>query len=250
MLLTVLGCYGPYPPAGGACSGYLIEEDGFHILLDCGNGVLSRLQHYLPFWELDGVIVSHLHSDHISDLMIMRYGLIFAQGRNFRREPLSLYAPPDPAGEYARLIYKEAYNLQPLHESQILNLGPFTVRFAKTVHSMPCFAVRLESSRGVLVYSGDTEFYQGLSDFAVEADIFICEANLQNEDMGSNPGNHLSAYQAAVLAKGAGVKRLLLTHHHAEKDIKVGLAEAGEVYPAAEAAVEGGRYPVGEDSLT
>jgi len=43
MQLALLGCYGPYPPAGGACSGYLVSEDGYNLLLDCGNGVMSRL---------------------------------------------------------------------------------------------------------------------------------------------------------------------------------------------------------------
>ena len=44
MELTVLGSHSPYAPANGACSGYLLNIDGFHIMLDCGNGSFSRLQ--------------------------------------------------------------------------------------------------------------------------------------------------------------------------------------------------------------
>ncbi len=80
MRLTVLGgVWPPYPPAGGACSGYLLENDGDRILIDCGNGVLSRLQKYLAPWELDAIVISHLHNDHISDLFILRYAQLLAQ---------------------------------------------------------------------------------------------------------------------------------------------------------------------------
>ncbi len=248
MFLTILGCYGPYPPAGGACSGYLVEEDGFRILLDCGNGTLSRLQKYLPFWELDAVLVSHLHSDHTSDLMVMRYGLDLAQHRSLRSGPLPLYAPPEPAAEYARIAYKEAYSLHPLQVGEVLALGPFNITFDSTVHALPCFAMRIESSKATLVYSGDTETYPGLAAFAKDADLFLCEANFQNADMDQNPPNHLSAAQAADIAKEAGAKRLLLTHHHAEKDLRVSLEEAKAKFPGAEAAVEGTRYSVGEEN--
>ena len=72
MKMTILGCYGPYPAAGGACSGYLVQEAGCTILLDCGNGVLSRMQEHIDFLQLDAALISHLHADHLSDLMILR----------------------------------------------------------------------------------------------------------------------------------------------------------------------------------
>jgi len=81
MKLTVLGCCGPYPAAGGACSGYLLEEDGYRVLIDCGNGVLSRLQQHLKSWELEAVLLSHLHFDHTADLMVLRYALDYARAR-------------------------------------------------------------------------------------------------------------------------------------------------------------------------
>ncbi|MEW5786077.1 MAG: MBL fold metallo-hydrolase [Bacillota bacterium] len=245
MELVVLGCYGPYPPAGGACSGYLIEEDGCRVLLDCGNGVLSRLQQHLDFWALDAVVLSHLHSDHAADLFIMRYGLDLAQARGRRAGPLPLYAPPEPAAEIARLPYKEAYRINPAGAGGApLLIGPFSFTFQETVHALPCLAVRVASPKGVLVYSGDTEYYDGLAGFARGADLFLCEANFQEEDMARQPPNHLSAAQAARIAAGAGVQKLLLTHLHPERDPAVSVQEAGVHYAGAMAAREGGRYRV------
>lgn len=245
MELTVLGCYGPYPAAGGACSGYLLEEDGCRVLLDCGNGVLSRLQQYMSFKELEAILVSHLHSDHIADLLIMRYGLEMALHREERKEPLPLYAPPQPAGEYERLSYKSAYRLEALSASQPLKIGPFHFTFHETLHALPCLAMRVETRRGTLVYSGDTEYYPGLAVFARGANLFLCEANFQNEDMAQGPPNHLSASQAAQIAAEAEVGRLLLTHLHPERERSVSLQEAEVHFQAVEAALEGVRYPVG-----
>ena len=54
--LTILGCYGPYPKAGGACSGYLLEDETTKILIDCGNGVLSRL--FLHFLQTPSTLMN------------------------------------------------------------------------------------------------------------------------------------------------------------------------------------------------
>ena len=69
MRITVLGKSPSWQDAGGACSGYLVEEDGFSLLLDCGNGVFSKLRHYCDYVDLDAVLISHLHADHFLDLI-------------------------------------------------------------------------------------------------------------------------------------------------------------------------------------
>ena len=53
----------------GACSGYLIEEDDTCLLLDCGNGVFSKLRRFRDYVDVDAVVISHLHADHILDLV-------------------------------------------------------------------------------------------------------------------------------------------------------------------------------------
>jgi len=243
MQLTVLGCFGPYPPAGGACSGYLVREAGFNLLIDCGNGVLSRLQQHIGFRELDAVLLSHLHADHYSDIMIMRYGLEMAYNLGLRSEPLPLYAPAEPAAEFERLPYKNAYLVNAVADGEELKLGPFTIKFKIGVHAVPSLAMRIEAQSGVLVYSADTEYYKGLEELARGADLFLCEANYLEADIDAGLPNHLSADQAARIASAAGVKKLLLTHHHPERDTAVSLAEAVKHFPTAELAREGKSYP-------
>ena len=238
MQLSILGCYGPYPPAGGACSGYLLQENGCSILLDCGNGVLSRLQNYLAFWQLDAVLLSHLHADHFSDIMIMRYGLEMVYNRGSRSEPLPLYAPADPVSEFERLPYKNAYNVMSIADREEIIIGPFRISFRAGIHAVPSLSMRIESPSAILVYSGDTEYYRGLEDLAACADLFLCEANYSEADLDAGLPNHLSAAQAAKIAAKAKVKRLMLTHHHPERNPGLSLAAAAKHYPDVELAAE------------
>ena len=67
MRLTVLGCAGSFPGPESACSAYLVEAEGFRLLLDFGTGSLSALQRYAGLRAPDAIVLSHLHCDHILD---------------------------------------------------------------------------------------------------------------------------------------------------------------------------------------
>ena len=239
MRLVLLGCYGPYPPAGGACSGYLLQAEGCSVLLDCGNGVLSRLQQHLDFNRLDAILLSHLHADHYSDIMIMRYGLEIAVKEGVRPGPLPLYAPAEPVSEFERLPYKSAYHVRAIIPGEKLQLGAFCVNFTVGVHAVPSMVMRIEAGSKSLVYSGDTEYFSGLEEFASGADLFLCEANYLQSQVDQGLPNHLSAAQAGRAAAAAGVKKLLLTHHNPAGNPEAALSEARKEYPAALLAREG-----------
>ncbi|NLK51079.1 MAG: hypothetical protein GX295_01340 [Syntrophomonadaceae bacterium] len=76
MRITVLGCWSPYPRAGGACPGYLLEFFDYRLLLECGNGSFSHLQAVTDFRTLDGAIITHFHEDHAADLFCLRHALM------------------------------------------------------------------------------------------------------------------------------------------------------------------------------
>ncbi|MGI5876775.1 MAG: MBL fold metallo-hydrolase [Dethiobacteria bacterium] len=243
MKLTVLGSYGPYPAAGGACPGYLLEHEGYAVLLECGNGVISRLQQFIELSQLQAIVISHLHSDHCSDLFILRYALQFSRERGLLERPLPIFAPPEPAGEYLRLPYKDLYAVETLAEGQTLQLGPFTFLFLETKHPVLCYAMAISiQGEKRLVYSADTEYFPLLADFARGATLFLCEANLLEEDLQKGAANHLSAAQAATLAREAGVEALLLTHLHPSREPQLYLDEAGQVFENVGIAQEGVVY--------
>src|ERR1700743_1667483 len=68
MRLTVVGCSGSLPGPDSAASCYLIEAEGFRLVVDLGNGALGALQRYAPLTGVDAVCLSHLHADHCVDL--------------------------------------------------------------------------------------------------------------------------------------------------------------------------------------
>jgi ribonuclease BN (tRNA processing enzyme) len=247
MQLTVLGCYGPYPPAGGSCSGYLLQHEGTAVLLDCGNGVLSRLRYHLEPWQLDAVILSHLHSDHISDVMILRYAVMIHHAGG-GKAPLPVYAPEEPAEEFARLSYKEYLRAQAITAETSLQIGGIQFHFARGKHPYPSYFIAATAAGKKLVYSGDSADFAGMAHIIRGADVFLCEANYSREDLSGGGEYHMAAFQAARAAREAGVRRLVLTHHHPERDPQQNLAEAREIFPAAEIARPGSVYHLADKS--
>lgn len=254
MKLTVLGCWAPYPRAGGACSGYLLQEAGLNILLEAGSGSLSRLLSIIDFRRLDAVIVSHLHHDHYSDLFVLRYAIEGDRRDGSRDGPLPLFVPGAPAGEYGQLAgYHKAFITTPIESLEresleqdfavySLSIGGLKFRFAPTKHPVPGYSVAVGAPGG-LVFSGDTVRTKAIEYLAQNAGLFLCEASGQDSDAEAMRDMHLTAGQAGELARDAGVKRLLLTHfwpkydpavlgRQAEKTFKnpVELGREGETY--------------------
>ena len=205
MKLTILGNNGPYPCPGGACSGYLLTSDSgnTNLLIDCGTGTLANLSKVLSWDALDAVLLSHLHFDHMSDMLPMQYALQFHP----RAEALRVWAPMTPAPVRA-LLDVPAYALQPMEDVQI---GEFSVRFFPGRHPVQSFAMRFECDGAAFVYTGDTNEIEGLGRFAENADLLLADAGLSSADW-KIAAPHLSAAGCGRLARSANVKRLLLTH--------------------------------------
>ncbi|HOV80781.1 MAG TPA: MBL fold metallo-hydrolase [Bacillota bacterium] len=255
MELTVLGCWAPYPRAGGACSGYLVREDGVNVLLEAGNGVLSNLLKFVDFRCLDAVIISHLHHDHYLDLYSLRQAMEAASRTGAAASPLKLFLPSSPAAVFKELAGYEkafqAFEIENLPEEKTgksrvrrLELGGLIFSFAPAKHSLPGFCISVEGSRR-LVYSGDTAKTEELVALAGGADLFLCEASGFDRDRDYLKEFHLTARQAGEAACEAGVRRLLLTHFWPEYDPAGLCAEAaGSFGGRVETVREGETYLV------
>lgn len=237
MKLTILGNSGPYPCAGGACSGYLLSSDSgdTNVLIDCGTGVLANLSRALPWEKLDAVILSHLHFDHMSDMLPMQYALQFHP----RTNPLPVYAPLTPAPVRA-LLDVSAYGLHPMEDGRI---GALSVQFFPGRHPVESRAMRIECDGTCFVYTGDTNEVEGLDAFAAGADLLLADAGLSSDDW-KMAAPHLSAAGCGRLARSAGAKRLLLTHLNPKYDPAQLAAEARTEFEHAELAEIGAQYAI------
>ena len=230
MKLYVLGCHGPFPPAGGVTSGYLVENHGQMLLMDCGSGVMGRLMRLCDPAQLAGVLLSHLHFDHASDLLVMRYYLEIAG------KTLPVYVPGEDDSPFRSLLAAPAFDVRPYPES--LEIAGLTVTTMPVRHPVPCRALRLSDGNKMLVFTGDTNDCEGLSAFAKDADLLLADAAfLEAEWTDQKP--HMSAARAAKLASEANAKALYLTHLPVKHEPATLVKEAQAVYPRAQAVSPG-----------
>ena len=235
MKLTILGCNGPYPTAGGACSGYLLSEADTHVLIDCGTGTLANLPKYIPWEALSAVVLSHLHYDHMSDLLPMQYALQFHP----REIPLPVYAPMTPAPVRA-LLDAPCYDLRPMEDARI---GDIEFRFQPGRHPVESFAMRATANGRTFAYTGDTNEVDGLDSFLHGADVLLADAGLSAADWRME-APHLSAERCAQLAARADCGRLLLTHLNPKYTPESLEAEARAICPDAEFVRIGEQYKI------
>ncbi|NUR69947.1 MAG: MBL fold metallo-hydrolase [Hamadaea sp.] len=235
MRLTVLGCAGSFPGPESPCSAYLVEADGFRLLVDFGSGSLSSLQRYAGLNSVDAIVLSHLHCDHMMDAAL--YVVVRRYAPDGPYPPLPVYAP---AGAPERLAAAYSADEGPLDDvytfyslqSGSFPIGPFTVTVDRVNHPIETYGVRLEHDGRVLAYSGDTAPCDALLRLAQGADLFLCEASyLDGAD--NPPGIHLTGRDAGEVATKAGVRRLLLTH------LVTAWGSEAETFEAAVAAFQG-----------
>ncbi|KFU81216.1 Ribonuclease BN, tRNA processing enzyme [Amycolatopsis lurida] len=253
MRLTILGCSGSIPGPNAAASGYLIEADGFVLGLELGNGTLARLQALRDPFDLDALILSHLHPDHCADVsaltVLRRYHPALPYPARPRRLPV--YGPSDVR---ERLTYAYAANEDERATTDLtdvfafetlrcepMKIGPFEVTAVPVDHPTPAFGLRFAHGGKTLAYTGDTGVCDTLTDLAGGVDVLLSEASWT--DSPDRPaGVHLSGKEAGELGRKAGVGRLLLTHVAPWTDRDAVLAEAAVAFPSAELVEQGAVY--------
>lgn len=238
MKITLLGTGSPIPDSSRAGPATMVETDDAKFLVDCGRGVLMRLNAsgvIPPF--LNGVLVTHLHSDHITDLndVITSHWVMCPEPTT-----LHLYGPPrlqevvdgllamlGPDMEY-RLAHHEDLTWEPqleVHEvspGDSFDVGTTLVKVGQTNHRPvePTIAFRIEQGGSSVVLGGDGVPCDGLDEICANADAYV--QTVLREDfvkMVPNPrfqeilDYHSTVEQAAETAKRAGVKTLVLTHY-------------------------------------
>ncbi|MFP7215449.1 MBL fold metallo-hydrolase [Lactococcus garvieae] len=227
MKLTALGVWGGYPTRDAGTTSYLLQsEEGFNLLLDAGSRAVTELEHELSPNDLDAIILSHYHEDHIADLGALRQ---YRQLQTVKPEILPIYGHQENEYEFSKLSLENVSEGIAYDVENGTSIGPFDIQFLKTVHPVICYAMRIvERATGqVLVYTGDTGYFAGLVDFSKDADILLADVYFF-KDKAKMP-NHLSSVEAGEIAAQANVKKLILTHLPQVGDLQVLREEAQEV---------------------
>jgi ribonuclease BN (tRNA processing enzyme) len=211
--ITVLGSCGAWPTAGAACSGFLVEDRGYRLLLDVGYAVFPELLRSTTAEQIDAVYISHGHPDHCADLNPLLRARALAEERP---AALPVYAPRGALDAVLALdrpgMLDDAYVLREFDPGDRLAIGPFTAETRLLPHWLPNAGVRLGADDVVLVYTGDSGPSSDVIDLARDADLLIAEATYPDRVPPDDAPFLTSARQAGHQAAQAGVARLMLTH--------------------------------------
>ena len=246
MELTIIGAGPAYTDRrGAAASSYLLRAEGAAIVLDLGQGSFSNLAAELEPSGLTAVVISHLHPDHMIDLIPLRHYLKweFEPPRRVR-----VLGPSRLADRLDSLLGEPGFTALALDVAALapgeMRLGPFTLETRRVAHTDESFGFRVTaagSSRG-LVYSGDCGHAEDLAPLIRAGDTLLSEASF-----GAGPvppgAEHITSGDAGRVAAGARAARLVLTHVLAghSRDEALRAAEANFSGPV-EFVTEGDRF--------
>jgi ribonuclease BN (tRNA processing enzyme) len=221
MKLTVLGRSPAAPNPGEACAGYLVEGGGARVLVDIGPGIVAQLLRFHHPDELDAVVISHMHADHMLDLVTLRY--VYPWRARPRDQRLRVVAPPGSADRLLDLArgvgnarhFEDSFRLSEHDGSSTLGYSGLSLTPVQTLHYIPCWGFRIEAGGRRLSYTADTAPCGGLVDLADCADLLLSEATLRSLDEDAEPPEprgHLLPAEAGATAREARAGRLILTH--------------------------------------
>jgi ribonuclease BN (tRNA processing enzyme) len=222
--LTVLGSSAMFGTTERACSGYLLRFGDTCLWMDAGAGSWRNLVASIDFKKLDGVLLSHRHPDHTSDVFQAFHARQY--GGLEPLPPIPLWAPAETLERVCAFggELDQSFELRTVAAGDALDIGPASLKFVAMAHPAETIGTRLSFDGTVVAYTADTGPDADLAALASGADLFVCEATLQDRDEPWD--GHTSASVAARTASRIGVGRLLLTHLPPGRDLDVSLEEA------------------------
>lgn len=232
--LTIIGAGTVLPCALLSPSCHLLQIGTRNFVFDLGPGSLPRLAAAgMDYREIETVFISHLHPDHVMDIVTLLQATNATPGWNrtrnltmigcrglkeFVRQLLTIFRDAVPETYTLDIIELDVGH----HE-----VAGLVVEAALTGHTSNSLAFRIEAEGKTFVYSGDAADVPELEALARNADLFLCECSFPE---GYQTDDHLTSVTAARLAADAGVKHLVLTHTYPTTDHALTLTEAGNVF--------------------
>lgn len=235
IILTGTGSPIPHPDRAGPST--LVKAGDTHILVDAGRGVVMRMAGAgsMPMF-LSGVLITHLHSDHVCALNdVITTHWVMTQGN----APLKIYGPPGTARFVERQVhaleadvgYRIAHHeeltappvvdVTELEPGDSFAIGAVEITTAATEHSpvKPTIGFRLTHEGRTAALVGDSIPCDGVDELARGADVYVQTVIrrdlvelIPNQMIQDILDYHSGVVEAAETATRVGAKRLALTH--------------------------------------
>jgi len=240
LTLTPIGTSPAWYNPGEPNSGFVLDAEGFRVLIDCGGGVISRyLELYGPDQPIDAVVISHVHADHCFDLVPLKFGIDYGSLGKWRPQ---LWLPPNARNRLTRMVsmwdesfdfFTDTFDVREYGTGRGFQVGPFACSAMDVPHYIESCALRFEQGGTVFGYTGDLGPNSDVAPFLAGADLVLAEAAFSEDGPLDLRGRgHITATEAAEIARDARAHSLLLTHI----PVELGQARAVE---AAFAAFDG-----------
>lgn len=245
MKIILLGTGSPIPDPHRAGPCTLVRAADQNLMVDCGRGAVMRLMAagVVPAM-VQTVLITHLHSDHITDLNDLVTSRWVMMPANV---PLRVIGPPGTKAMVDAMLlmlgadqhYRHAHHedlrangpltvdVEEVTPGEKLMIGDVSVSVHQTDHRPvdPSIGFRIEHDGKIAALAGDTIPCAGLDEMCRDADAYVqtvIRPDLVNaladllpigERMRDILDYHSSVEQAAQTAQRNGVKNLLLTHY-------------------------------------
>jgi len=199
------------------CIALRTAEDLF--LVDCGaSSLIAMRQQKIEPRDVSKVLITHLHGDHFGGLPFF---LLDAQLVSKRTAPLTLAGPPGlemRVKEAMEVLFAGSSKVEPAFDVNFIELKPraptaidaieVTAFPAAHFSGAPSYTLRVEVEQKIFVYSGDTQWTDTLIEASDQADLFVCESYVFDEDVALH-----NSYTTIMQNRGRlSCKRILLTH--------------------------------------
>ncbi|MFI9835719.1 MBL fold metallo-hydrolase [Nonomuraea sp. NPDC051941] len=243
--VTLTGTGVPFPSPDRAGPGVLVSHGDVHLQIDAGRSTVMRLaQAGIGPYQLSALLLTHLHSDHVSDVADLVHAR-WVQDHMHGTGPLPVVAVDGHAPGFVRRVlaaneYDVAVRVQHVQDGPPEVIGHwFDLPGAPAeVWRSPCGRVGVEAVRvrhepveqavgyrvttpdAVVVVSGDTRVCDEVAELSAGADVLVHEACrssalaelVKGTRFETIFGYHADTVALGAMAERAGVPHLVLTH--------------------------------------
>ncbi len=235
---------------------YILETEHHNILVDTGTGIVDNIvSSDIAVSDIDVVINTHRHPDHVSDLIpIIQNKVVESLYYSDNEKDIAIYGP-DGHEEYVenRVRAEMDDSLEDLNENfpfdievtdieKGFELESLDVEVREVEHgsdNFPCLAVKIGSENKSVVFTGDTDYFEELADFSEGSDLLITDCSMPDSKKADG---HMTPSGCLRLAEEAGAEKLLLSHLYPDMDdeeVPEDVEYAGEVVTAEDLLIIG-----------